>query len=118
MYERNILHRDLNINNVMLHFPDLEPNHEELQDPRLFKYIDLLRNKRIEDLMAVDFEVRIIDYGLSCILPRGELTSTPCGTLEVIAPEVLESDSDHRVDVWGLGLVCYMLFTADCMFKT
>ena len=26
MYERNIMHRDLNINNVMLHFPDLEPS--------------------------------------------------------------------------------------------
>ena len=30
IYERNVVHRDLNINNVMLHFPDLEPTEGEL----------------------------------------------------------------------------------------
>ena len=25
---------------------------------------------------------------------------------------------DHRVDVWGIGQVCYMLLTSDWMFKT
>ena len=25
IYEKNIIHRDLNINNVMIHFPELEP---------------------------------------------------------------------------------------------
>ena len=47
----------------------------------------------------------------------------------MIAPEVLTDYSevkkntlktgyDHRVDVWGLGQICYMLLTPELMFKT
>ena len=36
MYENSIIHRDLNVNNVMLHFPDLEPSPKHLKDPRIF----------------------------------------------------------------------------------
>ena len=25
---------------------------------------------------------------------------------------------DHRVDVWGIGQICYMLLTSDLMFRT
>ena len=31
LYKRNILHRDININNIMLHFPDIMSTTEELQ---------------------------------------------------------------------------------------
>ena len=43
---------------------------------------------------------------------------TPCGTIEVIAPEALGPGSDHRVDVWGVGLICYMARMSDVMFRT
>ena len=32
LYDKRIIHRDLNVNNVMLHIPALEPNEEDLQD--------------------------------------------------------------------------------------
>ena len=69
-------------------------------------------------MTEIDFQVKIIDYGLACILPKGEFADEACGTIEVIAPEALKPGSDHRVDVWGLGLVCYMLFTSECMFSS
>ena len=31
LYKRNILHRDFNINNIMLHFPDYLPIGKELE---------------------------------------------------------------------------------------
>ena len=33
IYTQGIIHRDLNANNVLLHFPSLEPLEQELQDP-------------------------------------------------------------------------------------
>ena len=40
IYQQNIIHRDLNINNVMLHFPKLEPSVPALQDPDIFEKLD------------------------------------------------------------------------------
>ena len=51
-------------------------------------------------------------------MAHGDFTKTPCGTLEVIAPEALKTGCDHRVDVWGIGMICYMLLNLECMFKT
>ena len=47
IYEKNIMHRDLNINNVMLHFSDLEPTLEEMQDPGL---LDKLSEKKFKKI--------------------------------------------------------------------
>ncbi len=42
--------------------------------------------------------------------------------MEVIAPEAIAGFSDngydHRVDVWGVGQVCYMLLNSEWMFKS
>ena len=69
VYDKNIIHRDLNINNVVIHIPDLEPSQEELQDPGAYlKKLGRERKTRLKDLTKIKFEVKIIDYGLSCIL--------------------------------------------------
>ena len=112
IYDKKICHRDLNINNVMLHFPDIEPRKQDLQDKSLLRRIDAQRQKKIEDLSDGNFEVKIIDYGLARLLDHGKYDNNPCGTIEVIAPEVLRNKSDLRVDVWGIGLISYMMFTS------
>ena len=43
MYDKKIFHRDLNINNVMLHFPDIEPRKQDLQDENILHRIDAQR---------------------------------------------------------------------------
>ena len=45
------------------------------------------------------------------------MADTPCGTLELIAPEALDSGFDHRVDVWGVGVIFYMLLTLKYVFN-
>ena len=60
LYEKKILIPNLNVQNVLIHFPELEPNDEEIQDTAL---IDVLKNKRqklIEsDLSGIQFEIRM-----------------------------------------------------------
>ena len=43
LYKKNVIHRDLNINNVLLHFSKLEPTVPDLQDPEIFDKIDKRR---------------------------------------------------------------------------
>ena len=99
----------MNIGNVVLHIPTLEPRYDELQNP--FKYLrklDFMRDEMIMDLTTIKFEVKIIDYGLSRILPHGYFAETQAGTREVMAPEIEQKNYDQRVDVWGVGVIFYM----------
>ena len=77
----------------------------------MFQKLEERIHKRLENLLDPAFEVKVIDFGLSKILKHGDFAQTPCGTLMVIAPEALEKRYDHRVDVWGIGLIAYMLLT-------
>ena len=74
------------------------------------------RKEFLTDLTKVDFEVKIADYGLARVLHKGELAGTPCGKAEVMAPEAMEPGFDSRVDVWGVGIICYMLLTSSNVF--
>ena len=46
------------------------------------------------------------------------MADTACGTIEVIAPEALKPGYDHRVDVWGVGVIFYMLLTYQNLFNS
>ena len=115
-YQLGIIHRDLNINNVLLHVPAIERDEEDLQDPDLFQNLILMRSLLLKDLTKIEFEVKIADYGLSRILKYGQLAETACGTPDVIAPEATGKYFDQRVDVWGVGNICFSLITLRNMF--
>ena len=69
--------------------------------------------------MNVKFEVKIIDYGLSRTIDPDSVAETPCGTRELVAPELLTGTGyDFRVDVWNLGIIAYMLLTCAVPFQT
>jgi len=54
--------------------------------------------------------VKIADFGLSKIQTDEEFLKTSCGTPGYVAPEVLLCESyDHSVDMWGVGVVTYIL---------
>ncbi|XP_059052242.1 serine/threonine-protein kinase S6KL [Achroia grisella] len=62
-------------------------------------------------LLDSDYHVQLIDFGLSKWLSIGSRTTTLCGTLKYMAPEVLGREPyGHAVDWWSLGvIICRML---------
>lgn len=54
------------------------------------------------------------DFGWSNFLPSAkDVRETFCGTLDYLAPEMLEKGHKHdfTVDVWSVGVLAYELLT-------
>jgi len=74
------------------------------------------RDLKPENLLCsgegVNEVVKIADFGLSKIFEgeKGEELQTSCGTPGYVAPEVLMSEAyDKSVDMWGVGIITYIL---------
>jgi len=79
----NIVHRDVKLDNFLI-----DPSGED----------ELL--------------VKLSDFGLACHFDSDNLPNSICGSILSIAPEMLLKTSyDHKVDLWGLGIILYELFS-------
>lgn len=63
----------------------------------------------------IDELLRLIDMGLSQRIRVGNYIYDAFGTLEYLAPEVMNYQFDHKVDMWSLGVILYQLITV-CLF--
>ena len=63
-------------------------------------------------MMCENGYLKLIDFGLAHKLKPGQVAQTVCGTVEYMAPEVLqEQDYGLWVDWWSVGILMYeMLF--------
>lgn len=71
----------------------------------------IYRDLKLENIL-IDNEghIKLIDFGLSKLVKLGERAATICGTLQYMAPEILNGDEYcHVVDWWSLGVVMYIL---------
>eukprot|EP00443_Scrippsiella_acuminata_P102002 CAMPEP_0115736322 /NCGR_PEP_ID=MMETSP0272-20121206/87195_1 /TAXON_ID=71861 /ORGANISM="Scrippsiella trochoidea, Strain CCMP3099" /LENGTH=484 /DNA_ID=CAMNT_0003180495 /DNA_START=1 /DNA_END=1452 /DNA_ORIENTATION=+ len=85
MHAREVLHRDLSLENIMLCRPSTS--------------CPLERNT-----------LKIIGLGMSRpIPPKGEFCRTRVGSAYYIAPEVLDLEYTEACDIWSLGVICYIL---------
>ncbi|KAF9959247.1 Serine/threonine-protein kinase ark1 [Modicella reniformis] len=58
-------------------------------------------------LLGIHGELKISDFGWSVHAPSSRRT-TICGTLDYLAPEMVEGkDHSSPVDLWSLGVLCY-----------
>lgn len=58
-------------------------------------------------LLGTHGELKISDFGWSVHAPTSR-RSTFCGTLDYLAPEMVEGrDHSSHVDLWSLGVLCY-----------
>lgn len=61
-------------------------------------------------LLTSKNELKICDFGWSCLKTDGANSSDPAGTLVYMAPEMVRSEpQDEKADVWGLGVLLYEL---------
>ncbi len=80
------------------------------------------RDLKLDNIMTVDetedCEVKLVDFGLSKIVGPNETCEEPYGTLGYAAPEVLKRvPYGKAVDIWGLGIIAYILLTGTSPFE-
>lgn len=108
-----IMHRDLKLQNIMIHFPrksDALLKMDSLKKQQFLASVDLERE---------EFEVKIADFGFSKRLQtRSQLNKTICGTPLYMAPQVVQRKLyTSKADVWSLGIIFFELLTGSTPFK-
>ena len=90
MKDNNIVHRDIKLVNILIKYKDNEKK---------------------------KFIVKLTDYGISRQL-NNDQCSTEIGTLNTMAPEVLNGEKyDDKCDLWSLGVIIYQLAFKDLPYK-
>ncbi|CAI5491033.1 unnamed protein product [Closterium sp. Naga37s-1] len=71
------------------------------------------RDLKPENILLVskrsDTRVKVIDFGMACILKSGERCKLRAGTPNYIAPEVIAKNYGAEADVWSAGVILYVL---------
>ena len=80
----------------------------------------LYRDIKLENLLLdKDGHIVLTDFGLSKSVGPGEVAHSYCGTVEYMAPEIIQGgESGHTlaVDWWSLGVLLYELLTCESPF--
>ena len=64
------------------------------------------------------YTYKIGDFGFAKVVK--ETTSTTCGTLFFMAPEVMDDDSPYsfEADIWSIGVIFFYMIFGDYPFKS
>lgn len=69
-------------------------------------------------LLGFNNQVKLADFGGSIEFHPSIKRKTMCGTIDYLAPEIVDSkDYDHKVDIWALGVLIYELLTGKPPFE-
>merc|ERR1719499_2538837 len=58
---------------------------------------------------AEDSPIKIIDFGMSKVLPRLRSLRELCGTPYYTAPEIINGEYSHAADMWSVGVISYVM---------
>ena len=86
-HERNVIHRDLKPENILL-----EESNEKLN-------------------------IKVADFGSSCILDSQKKLSGCFGSAYYIAPEVLLGEYNEKCDIWSCGIIMFIMLTGKPPYK-
>ena len=103
---QNIIHRDLKVENILLHFD----NEEDLINQNL-----------------MNSKIKIIDFGFAKFLKKNEFADSIIGTPLFMDPIILNSMNDKKendknmydkkVDMWSLGIISYYILLGNLPFQ-
>ena len=103
LHKFGIIHRDIKTTNIMV------KTNSPMKKSIISSYTDISEAKTLHEDIS-DVTLKIIDFGLSKILPVNEITNEPYGSLSYKAPElIMHKDYNHKVDVWSLGITLYYI---------
>jgi len=100
LHSKNILHRDLKSENILIHF-----NSEEAKNN-----IDIINS-----------ELKLVDFGTSTRKPNNTIIGSPLTMDPIILKMILTGEKeklpyDEKIDIWSLGVINYYLLTGDFPF--
>ncbi|KAF8413070.1 hypothetical protein HHK36_001046 [Tetracentron sinense] len=105
-HEKDVIHRDIKPENLLL-------DHEAVDDGE-YAVGDGLAGPLLID---IDGRLKVSDFGWS-VQSRSK-RHTMCGTLDYLAPEMVEKKAhDYAVDNWTLGVLCYEFLYGVPPFET
>ena len=100
IHEQNVIHRDLKLENIMVHF-----------DNEMDK----------TNLNMMKGTIKIIDFGLSKLLSSSkEFATSFVGTIPYIDPRIITIKNfqySKEADIWSLGCICYEMLTGKKVLK-
>ena len=112
MMKELVIHRDLKLQNIMLHFPE--------ETERLLNMSSDERKRWLTqvDLSQTAFEIKIADFGFSKKLKKkDQINKTICGTPLYMAPQVVQKDSySYKADIWSIGVILFELLKGKTPF--
>ncbi|KAI8093325.1 kinase-like domain-containing protein [Halteromyces radiatus] len=91
MHKHNIVHRDLKLENILIHM-------NERHEPSL----------------------KVTDFGLARVIdPDSPILTTRCGSEDYAAPEIVQSKGydGRQTDTWALGIILYSLLVGYLPFR-
>ena len=98
-HSSGVVHRDLKPDNIVFESPNNEEEDGE------------------EEENNNNFNIKIIDFGLSALKKKSEKLHTILGTPYYMAPEVLKGDYNEKCDIWSIGAIAYNLLSGTEPFK-
>ena len=68
------------------------------------------RDLKLENiLLDSDYNIKIADFGMSCIYKQGQNLETRCGSPHYLSPEMLRGKGYDPLmsDIWSCGIIFY-----------
>ena len=107
IHGKNIIHRDIKLENILLHYDSEEDR----------KNLNILKAK-----------VKIIDFGFAAKMEKNGLKYTTLGSPINMDPAILKELAkrgkktrklgyDQKADIWSLGTICYEMLIGKCVFN-
>lgn len=78
----------------------------------------IYRDLKLENIMVgADGHIKLVDFGLSKDLSVSNETSTFCGTIHYVAPElILQKPYSYQIDWWAFGIITAEILFGECPF--
>ncbi|KAI9911709.1 hypothetical protein PsorP6_009361 [Peronosclerospora sorghi] len=83
---------------------------------RQLHYAPRLKTRESLSGQRTPASIRLCNFGLSTRFQRGEKLVQTMGTIDYVAPEVLEGDYNEKCNLWSVGVICFELLTGDSPF--